>query len=277
MRVIKFFLIGLIFLVFICWAATIQFLCLLTGKASRMKAAAWNTHWLINVLCQIVGLKISIEGEKQFFAQRGFFIICPHVSYLDGLILGSCFPGIFVSKKEVQDWPVIGLVVALSQTVFINRQRRNQTPESLKKIIQALKNRINIFSFPEGTSTNGEQLRTFQSVFFQAPLESGSPILPVNIHYESVDSVSLKQFSRDEIYWYGDMPFFSHLWNILKFGEIKARVKIHPPIFPEIYRSTAGRKELAKICRDLLIEDTDHLKTQVDQEINAQLESRNRV
>ena len=54
----------------------------------------------------------------------GYVIIANHVSYVDGIVLGSIFPILFVSKREVKKWPIVGQWNVLCGTVFVNRQRK---------------------------------------------------------------------------------------------------------------------------------------------------------
>ncbi len=54
----------------------------------------------------------------------GYVIIANHMSYVDGIVLGSIFPIVFVSKREVHSWPVVGQWNILCGTIFIDRQRK---------------------------------------------------------------------------------------------------------------------------------------------------------
>jgi len=84
-------------------------------------------------------------------------------------MLGSIFPIVFVSKKEVRSWPIVGQWNVLCGTVFIDRQRKDQVGLLLQEMTSKLTQEANILLFPEGTSTDGERLLPFQTVPLAAP------------------------------------------------------------------------------------------------------------
>ena len=73
---------------------------------------------------RILNIKITVEGDAAQLERGGYVIISNHFGYLDGIVLGSLFPVIFVSKREVKSWPVVGQWTTLCGTVFINRQKK---------------------------------------------------------------------------------------------------------------------------------------------------------
>ena len=84
------------------------------------------TYTFTFLLRTILNIDVQIDGTAEPIAAPGTVIISNHLSYVDGLVLGSIFPAVFVSKREVKKWPIIGLWVALCGTIFIDRQRKNQ-------------------------------------------------------------------------------------------------------------------------------------------------------
>ena len=73
---------------------------------------------------RILNVKITVEGDAGQLERGGYVIISNHFGYLDGIVLGSLFPVVFVSKSEVKNWPVIGQWTTLCGTVFINGKER---------------------------------------------------------------------------------------------------------------------------------------------------------
>src|SRR5258708_40086562 len=106
---------------------------------------------------RILNVKITVEGDAGQLAPGGYVIISNHFGYLDGIVLGSLFPFIFVSKQEVKSWPVVGQWTTLCGTVFINRQRKGLIPLTVNEISQKLKQQANILLFPDGATTNAER------------------------------------------------------------------------------------------------------------------------
>lgn len=197
----------------------------------------------------ILNIKVTVSGDEGQLERGGYVIISNHVSYVDGIVLGSIFPILFVSKREVKNWPIVGQWNVLCGTIFVNRQRKELVGVLIRELTRKLKQEANILLFPEGTSTNGEQMLPFQPVPLAAPLRSRSIIAPVTVTYKAIDDQPVTAANRDLIYWYGDMEFVSHFWNLLALRNAEVLVTIQPKI--ECFRypdNSAGRKKLAEDC-----------------------------
>ena len=197
----------------------------------------------------ILNIKVTVEGDAGPLERGGYVIIANHVSYVDGIVLGSIFPILFVSKREVKGWPVVGQWNTLCGTIFINRQRKERVGSLVEEMLGKLKQEANLLLFPEGTSTNGERMLPFQTVPLAAPLRNRSIIVPTTLAYTSIDDGPISAANRDRIFWYGDMDFISHFWKLLALRSIEALVTIRPKIeclrYPD---NSAGRKKLAEDC-----------------------------
>src|SRR5882724_6689111 len=83
--------------------------CVFCSKSSRQKARAlWLQRTARHVGC-IFRLEIQAAGT---IPVRGL-LISNHVSYVDILVLASLAPAVFVAKREVKLWPVMGLLAQL--------------------------------------------------------------------------------------------------------------------------------------------------------------------
>jgi 1-acyl-sn-glycerol-3-phosphate acyltransferase len=202
----------------------------------------------------ILNIKVAVAGDEGQLERGSYVIIANHVSYVDGIVLGSIFPIVFVSKREVRNWPIVGQWNILCGTIFINRQHKEEVGSLVQEITRKLKQEANILLFPEGTSTNGERMLPFQTVPLAAPLRSRSIIVPATVAYKSINDVPVSAANRDLIYWYGDMDFVSHFWRLLALRGVEVLVTIQPKI--ECFRyedNSAGRKKLAEDCYDRVL------------------------
>jgi 1-acyl-sn-glycerol-3-phosphate acyltransferase len=216
---------------------------------NRWKIISRLSRTFILLLRTILNIKVTVVGEEGQLERGGYVIISNHVSYVDGIILGSLFPVVFVSKKEVKSWPVIGQWNTLCGTIYINRQRKELVPLLIEEISRKLTQEANVLLFPEGTSTNGERMLPFQTAPLAAPLRKRAIIVPVTLTYKSVEEKPVSVFNRDLIYWYGDMSFVNHFWKLLSLRGIEAIVTLQPKI--ECFRyedNSAGRRRLAEDC-----------------------------
>ena len=202
--------------------------------------------WLLRT---ILNIKVTVEGDEGQLEGSGYMIISNHLGYVDGIVLGSLFPVVFVSKKEVKSWPVIGLWTTLCGTVFINRQKKGLVPLAVKEISRKLKQEANILLFPEGAATNGDRMLPFQTAPLAAPLRSRAIIVPITLAYRSIEDQPISVANRDLIYCYGDMDFVPHFWKLLALQRVEVRVTIQPKIECSRYEdNSAGRKKLAEDC-----------------------------
>jgi len=253
MRIVKAISVFLSFFVFLIVAVFAHVLITVIRPSRRWQAMSYLAYLLIKFFGFILGLKINLKGRIETLNERGNFIISRHLSYLDGIVFGGLLPVIFVSKKEIKSWPVIGWVVAISGTIFVDRRNRNKIFDSVQAIAKTLEKKINVFVFPEGTSTDGSSLKPFQTVFFKAPVVARAGIVPITIAYQNLDDIQFDWKNRDEICWYGGMNFFKHLWNLLKYKRIDVDVTVHEKFLTASYGDNSlNRRNISQRCYDLI-------------------------
>lgn len=224
------------------------------GMPNRWKIVSRLNRIYTLLLRSILNIKVTVAGDEGQLERGGYVIIANHVGYIDGIVLGSIFPIVFVSKKEVRSWPIVGQWNILCGTIFIDRQHKGLAGMMVQEMSRKLKQEANILLFPEGTSTNGEQMLPFQTVPLAAPLRSRSVIVPTTIAYKSIDDAPVSLANRDSLYWYGDMDFMSHFWKLLGLRSIDVLVTIQPRVECFRYRdNSAGRKTLAEDCYDRVL------------------------
>lgn len=216
---------------------------------NRWEIISRLTNTFAFLLRTILNIKVRLAGDAGKIEEADTIIISNHLSYVDGVVLSSIFPVVFVSKREVKKWPVIGLWTALCGTIFINRQKKDQVRLLVVEMRKTLKEGANILLFPEGRATNGERMLPFQTAPLAAPLRNRSIIVPVNLVYKSIDDKPVSNGNRDLIYCYDEMDFVPHFWKLLSVHSIEAIVTVQPKIDCCRYEdNSAGRKELARDC-----------------------------
>ncbi|MGN6717681.1 MAG: lysophospholipid acyltransferase family protein [Candidatus Binatia bacterium] len=238
-----------LWVVFFALVAIVHLWISVLGLPNRWKIISRLNRNYTLLLRLILNIKVTVSGDEGQLERGGYVIIANHVGYVDGIILGSIFPVIFVSKREVKNWPIVGQWNVLCGTIFINRQRKVQVVSLIRQMTRKLQQEANLLLFPEGTSTNGEAMLPFQTVPLAAPLRNRSIIVPVTVTYKTIDDQPVTTANRDSVYWYGDMEFVTHFWNLLGLREIDVLVTIQRKI--ECFRypnNSAGRKKLAEDC-----------------------------
>ena len=194
------------------------------------------TYSFTFLLRTLLNLDVKIDGDTEPMLARGRVIIANHFSYLDGIVLGSIFPTVFV-------W------AAICGTIFIDRQRKYQVRSLVLEMSKRLNQGANILLFPEGRATNGERILPFQTAPLAAPLRNHAIIVPITLRYTCLDDTPVSKENRDWIYCYDDMDFVPHFWKLLSLRRIEVVVTIRRKIDCSRYEdSSAGRKQLALDC-----------------------------
>ena len=209
--------------------------------------------------CAVFQIRISQNGEPLRDTQTLF--ISNHLSYLDIPLLGAVLPSPhFVAKKDVQDWPVWGVLAKLQQTAFISRNRQDAKKEtqSLEAMINASKNLV---VFAEGTSTDGHEIAPFKSSLFTIAMNEPPAALciqPVTLNVTALNGQPHSGGDRANLYAWPrelDMELVPHLWRFAKSKGVTLEVVFGAPIKPQDY---SDRKTLAKACHDAVCNGLKH-------------------
>ena len=245
------------------------------GLPNRWKIVSRLNRAYTLLVRLILNIKVTVSGDEGQLERGGYVIIANHVSYVDGIVLGSIFPIVFVYKKEVRSWPIVGQWNILCGTIFIDRQHKEQVGVLVQEMSRKLKQEANILLFPEGTSTNGERMLPFQTVPLAAPLRSRSIIVPATLTYKSIDDRLVSADNRDLIYWYGEMDFVTHFWKLLSLRGVEVLVTIQPKVESFRYPDTSlGRKKLAEDCYNRVLGRVTKTNSDQDDEIDEDSEPR---
>jgi len=213
--------------IFICigvLTVTRSILVLFTIK--RKFLVSYIVHLFGKIFTLILGIKVKVSGEKSLLKKRGVLFVSNHLSYIDGIVMTSLSPLVFIGRSDLRFWPLFGLFSFLSYTIFVNRNSPLNIQKEIGRIVSFLKDKVNVVLFPEGTSSEGTRLLAFRSSFFVAPLEAKSPTVCLAIKYKKINSEDINDKNKDLVYWYGDMNFFPHLLGVLKLEEILVEVNV---------------------------------------------------
>jgi 1-acyl-sn-glycerol-3-phosphate acyltransferase len=196
------------------------------------------------VWCAKLLERFQIERRVYGKAPASGLVVSNHLSYLDILVFSAEMPCIFVSKAEVRDWPVFGMITTMSGTVYVDRTRRSDTRNANDGIRNALQQGLRVVIFPEGTSTDGSEVLPFYPSLLEPAVEGATPITAANLSYR----VEEGSVGNDVAYW-GDMTFFSHLLRMLSLRKIEAELR-----FAGAPRTFSDRKTAAVAMREEIIQ-----------------------
>ncbi len=212
-------------LFFLCVGAVLSVLMIVTPKFHQRITSRLVELWARTML-RILEITVSVAGPGTMRG-TGMMIVSNHQSYLDIIVLASKTATLFVAKKDVRSWPLLGWLAAIGGTLFIDRTAFRGAIDAMEGITLALQNNVNVLFFPEGTSTNGGHIAPFKPSLFRSAVKAECPVLPVTLNYCTVAGSPVNRSNRDLICWYGAMTFSDHFWSLLNIRTIHASITVH--------------------------------------------------
>ena len=188
-------------------------------------------------LLAVVGVRVAARGRMPTIRGGGALIVANHVSWLDIHLIHSLLPARFISKAEVRDWPVIGwLADKAGGTLFLERTSKADAKRMNELMAGHLRAGDCLALFPEGTTSDGRDLRPFFPSLFQPAVAAEAQVWPALIRYLDGDG----NYSPVPAY-YGDMSLLASLRRILRTPGLTAEIEF----LPALPARGLARRELA--------------------------------
>ncbi len=204
-------------------------------------------RWWSGIALRICHTRTVVRGTPPA-SRQGVMVVCNHISWLDIPILNSRVALRFVAKSEIRRWPLVGLICARTETIFIRRGLRHAVHEVMHYLKDVLQSGGQVGVFPEGTTSAGDGLLPFHANLLQAVLEAGVPIVPVALRYTD------RAGRPSQVAAYvGDMTIGDSLRQVLSAKHIVAEITFLAPIYPtpEMSRHDLARLAQAAIAQSL--------------------------
>lgn len=179
------------------------------------------SRWWLAELTRILRMEVTVVGELP--AQPSLFV-ANHVSWIDIPVLGGIAGVHFLSKAEVAEWPLIGRLATAAGTLYI-RRGQGQVRQRARQIAAHIGLGNPVLVFPEGTTTDGRDVRAFHSPLFTAASDHGYPVQPVAIRYLDENGEP-----HPWVPFIGDDEFTAHLWRLLGGDAVQVEVHFLPPL-----------------------------------------------
>jgi 1-acyl-sn-glycerol-3-phosphate acyltransferase len=183
----------------------------------------------------MIGLRVHATGEDP---EAPFLLVSNHLGYLDVFVFMSHLSCALVAKQEIRSWPVVGYLVKIGGTIFIDRNSRKDVLRINDRLEEAMQRGQGIIVFPEGTSTAGDQVLPFRASLLAPIAASDRPVHFASLTYRTPGSDAP---AYQTAAWWGDMTFADHFWRMLALPRIDAHVH-----FGKIAGDTDDRKEVAE-------------------------------
>ncbi len=171
-------------------------------NANREEIAQVYQGWSRSIIEKHLQYKIEVSGEVPL--TESCLYVGNHVSFLDIPLVWATTRGVFVSKKEVRAWPLIGKGAEAVGTVFVDRSSlssRAKVIDSVKDVIMNEKKCVCIF--PEGTSS--VEGKPWKWGILRLAQDMKIPVQPFRIYYHPL---------RDTAYM-DDDTLLIQVWKML--------------------------------------------------------------
>ena len=155
----------------------------LTG--SQREAMNFSTGLFGDIATALTGCELEVTGEENLWIARPCIFVFNHQSKADVMILAKLIRKDMggVGKKEIRDTPIIGKLMELAGTVFIDRADGRSAIKAMEPLIEAIQvERKSIVIAPEGTRTLSPKLGPFKKGAFHMAMQAGVPMVPIVIH-----------------------------------------------------------------------------------------------
>ncbi len=200
---------------------------------------ARGREWLIRAwsrrLLRILGVRLVVEGALP--EGGNVMVVSNHVSWVDIFLLLAIRPLRFVSKADVRGWPVVGWLVAQAGTLFLERGKRSDAARVNRHIGDVLAAGGRVAFFPEGTTTDGGEVRHFHASLLEPAVLAHATVQPVALRYRRTDGRPSRAPAYD-----GDITLMQTLEAMAAERAVVAEVRFLPPLTSAGH----GRRELAQ-------------------------------
>lgn len=212
------------------------------GWVSPATRLAIRRRWS-RALLGALGVAREVRWHGEPPDRRHGLVVANHISFVDIFAIDAVASADFVSKDDVQHWPLVGAMARRSGTVFIERGSRRAAHRTQETMIERLHAGHRVAIFPEGTTTPGDDLLPFHGALFQAAVEAGAPVHPVVVRYRD----ALGSPSRAAAY-VGDTTLAQCVATILGARGLVVELEWLPAIAPP----HADRRHLAHHAHQLI-------------------------
>lgn len=190
----------------------------LSAEQREMRVQAWALQFLAlwDIHLKVLGQPVS-NGPA--------LIVANHISWLDISVIHAARHCRFVSKSDIRDWPLLGMLATGAGTLYIERASRKDALRMVKDMADAMNAGDVVAVFPEGTTSDGRDLLPFHANLIQSAILADAPVQPMSLQF--VDAASGEP-SYAPCY-IGDDTLIGSMWRTLTASRITAVVHFGEP------------------------------------------------
>jgi 1-acyl-sn-glycerol-3-phosphate acyltransferase len=191
-------------------------------KLSPEHSEAWVQAWSLQLLA-LWNIRLHVLGQP---VRNGpMLLVANHISWLDIVVMHAARHCRFVSKSDVQEWPLIGTLARGCSTLFIQRTKRRDAMRVVQEMTRALQAGDVVAIFPEGTTGDGLHLLPFHANLIQAAIAADAPVQPMALKFVDRQSGAISLAPA----YIGDDSLLDSVWRTLTAEGIDAVVHFGEP------------------------------------------------
>ena len=185
----------------------------LSPEQRELRVQAWSLKFL--ALWQI---HLKVVGQPVLNGPA--LLVANHISWLDIVVIHASRHCRFVSKSDIRDWPLVGMLATGAGTLYIERTNRKDALRMVQDMACAMQEGDVVAIFPEGTTSDGRDLLPFHANLIQSAIQAQAPVQPMSLQF--LDSQT-HEITYAPCY-IGDDTLIGSMWRTLKAPGITAVV-----------------------------------------------------
>ena len=190
-------------------------------KLSEAQKKEQIQAWAHALLAQLA-IKLIVNGARQ---PGPVLLVSNHISWLDIVVIHATGHCRFVSKADVQRWPVVGMLATGAGTLYIERESRRDALRVVHHMAERLQAGDVLAVFPEGTTGDGSTVLPFHANLLQAAISAQVSVQPMALHFVNGATQAM---SFDPCY-IADDTLLQSVWRTLRAHDLQAIVNYGEP------------------------------------------------
>ena len=190
----------------------------LSPEQTEARVQVWSQQ-----LLALWGIQLKVVGQPA--VSGPMLLVANHISWLDIVVMHAARHCRFVSKSDIQEWPIIGTLATGCDTLFIQRTKRRDAMRVVQEMTLALQNGDVVAIFPEGTTSDGLHLLPFHANLIQAAIAADAPVQPVALKFVDRHSGAITLAPA----YIGDDSLLVSVWRTLTAEGINAVLHFGQP------------------------------------------------
>lgn len=192
------------------------------------------------VFIRALRVNLYLHQKNQKELPKQYILIGNHPSAFEDIGMSALFNVYFLAKIEVKDWWIVGRISQAAGTYYVHRESKESRQEATDTLKEALSKGLNVGLYPEGGCKGRRIFTPFRFGVFELSLQTGVPIVPVFLHYES----------QQEFEWQSQHLLYK-LWMIMRAQNRRVNYYIYDAISPVQFSS---KEEYCEYVQNLYVE-----------------------